>query len=120
MTTIAIFPDNPPHSPAGFRAVAGDVQSSGATVGQALDALRAQLSGPEQTTLVVVQPMRPDELFTAVQQQRLAELLSRWRAGRDAGNSLPPEEQTELDSLIEAELRAAAARSAALLRQLPS
>lgn len=120
MTTIAIFPDNPPHSPAGFRAVAGDVQSSGATVGQALDALRTQLSGPEQTTLVVVQPMRPDELFTAMQQQRLAELLSRWRAARDAGNSLPPDEQAELDALIEAELRAATERSTALLRQLPS
>lgn len=42
MTTIAIVPDNPQGSPASFRAVAGDVQSSGATVGQALDAVRAQ------------------------------------------------------------------------------
>jgi hypothetical protein len=120
MTTIAIVPDNPQGSPASFRAVAGDVQSSGATVGQALDAVRAQLGGPEQTTLVVVQPMQPDHLFTAEQQQRLAELLARWRAARDAGASLPPHEQAELEALVEAELRAATERSAALVRQLPS
>lgn len=119
MTTIAIVPDNPQGSPASFRAVAGDAQSSGATVGQALDALRAQLGGPESTTLVVVQPMRPDELFTAEQQQRLAELLFCWRAARDAGSSLPPQEQAELETLIEAELRAATERSAALVHQLP-
>jgi hypothetical protein len=76
--------------------------------------LRAQLGGPEQTTLVVVQPMRPDELFTAEQQQRLAELMARWRAARDAGASLPPQEQAELDALVEAELRAATERSASL------
>ncbi len=120
MTTIAIVPDNPQGSPASFRAVAGEAQSVGATVGQALDALRAQLGTPEQTTLVVVQPMQPDELFTAAQQQRLAELLSRWRAARDAGLALPPQEQAELDALVEAELRAATGRSAALVRQLPS
>jgi hypothetical protein len=120
MTTIAIFPDNPHGSAASFRAVAGEVQSSGATVGQALDALRAQLGGPEQTTLVVVQPMQPDELFTAEQQQRLAELMLRWRAARDAGASLPPQAQAELDALVEAELRAATERSVALVRQMPS
>lgn len=120
MTTIAIVPENPQGSPASFRAVAGDAQSSGATVGQALDAIRAQLGGPEQTTLVVVQPTQPDELFTAAQQQRLAELLARWRSARDAGASLPPQEQAELDALVEAELRAATERSTALVRQLPS
>lgn len=120
MTTITILPENQQGSPTTFRAVAGGAQSAGATVGQALDALRAQLDGPEQTTLVVVQPMRPDELFTAAQQQRLAELMARWRAARDAGTSLLLQEQAELDALIEAELRAATERSAALVRQLPS
>jgi len=33
---------------------------------------------------------------------------------------LPPQEQAELDALVEAELRAATERSAALVRQLPS
>lgn len=118
MTTIAIVPDDPHVSPPRFRAVAGDVQSVGATVGQALDALTAQLSGPPQTTLIVVQPMQPDALFTAAQQQRLAELMARWRAARDAGTVLRPEEQAELDALVEAELRAATERSAALARSL--
>jgi hypothetical protein len=120
MTTIAIVPDNPQGSPSCFRAVAGESQSVGATVGQALDALREQMGVSEQTTLIVVQPMRPDELFTAVQQQRLAELLAGWRAARDVGTPLPPQEQAELDALVEAELRAASERSAALVRQMPS
>jgi hypothetical protein len=119
MTTIAIMPENPQGSPPTYRAVAGETQSVGATVGQALDALRAQLDSPEHTTLVVIQPMQPDELFTAAQQQRLAELMARWRAARDAGTALSSEEQAELDSLVEAELRAATERSASLLRQLP-
>ena len=118
MTTIAILPDDPQASPSRFRAVAGEAQSVGATVGQALDALTAQLGGPAETTLVVVQPMRPDSLFTAAQQQRLADLMARWRAARDAGTPLPPEEQAELDALVEAELRAASARSAALASRL--
>jgi hypothetical protein len=120
MKTIAIAPDNLPGSPPSFRAVAGDAQSVGATVGQALDSLRAQLGGPDQTTLVVVQPMQPDDLFTAAQQQRLAELMDRWRAARDAGTPFSPQEQAELEALVEAELRAAKERSAALVRQLPS
>jgi hypothetical protein len=62
MTTIAIVPDNPTSSSACFRAVAGETQSTGATVGQALDALRAQLDRPDQTTLIVIQPMRPESL----------------------------------------------------------
>lgn len=119
MTTIAIVPDNPQASPRRFHAVAGDVQSVGATAGQALDALTAQLGEPRETTLIVVQPMRPDALFTAAQQQRLAELMDRWRAARDVGTALPPQEQAELDALVEIELRAASERSTALARQLP-
>jgi hypothetical protein len=118
MTTITIFPENPQAQPPRFRAVAGEKQSIGATAGEALDALTAQLGDPQATTLVVVQPMQPDALFTAEQQHRLAELIARWRAARDAGSSLPAEEQAELDALVEAELRAATQRSAALARQL--
>jgi hypothetical protein len=64
--------------------------------------------------------MRPDEFFTAQQQERLAALMERWRAARDAGASLPPDEQAELDALVQAEVRAAGERAAAILRQLPS
>jgi hypothetical protein len=119
MTTIILIPENPPTSPPSFRAIAGDVQALGATAGQALDAVTAQLGGPAGTTLVVVQPMQPDAWFTAEQRQRLADLMARWRAARDAGAPFPPEEQAELESLVQAELQAAVQRSAALARQLP-
>jgi hypothetical protein len=119
VTTITIVPDDPQASPPRFCALAGQVQAVGATVGQALDALTAQLDGPAETTLVVVQPMRPDSLFTAAQQQ-LEQLMPRWRAARDAGTLFPPEAQAELDALVQAELRAAAERSATLARRLES
>jgi hypothetical protein len=41
MTTISIVPENSQGSPTTYRAVAGKTHSVGATVGQALDALRA-------------------------------------------------------------------------------
>lgn len=117
MSTITVLPDDPQATPARFRAVSGDRQSVGATVGEALDALTADLNGPPETTLVVVQPMTPDALFTAAQQQRLGELMTRWRTGRDAGSPLPPAEQAELDDLIRAEVEAAGKRAAASVRQ---
>ncbi|MHC5824910.1 MAG: hypothetical protein ACYT04_55970 [Nostoc sp.] len=40
-----------------------------------------------------------------------------WRLGRDHGQALPPELQAELDTLVEAELKAARARTAALIQQ---
>jgi hypothetical protein len=108
MTTIVLVPENAPPAAPSFRAIAGDVQALGATAGQALDAVTAQLGEPGETTLVVMQPMRPDEWFTAEQRGRLAELMARWRAARDAGAPFAPEEQAELDALIRAELQAAA------------
>ena len=85
-----------------------------------LDALTARTGPPQDTTLVVVQPMRPDTFFTADQQRRLAELMARWRVARDAGAALDPQEQAELEALVRAEVRAAGERAAALLHQLPS
>ena len=41
-----------------------------------------------------------------------------WRTARDQEQTLPPEQQAELDSLVEAELKAATARTAALVQQL--
>lgn len=118
MTAIAILPDNPSSPMAGYRAIAGKTQSVGRTAGEALDALTAQLGEAEAGTLVVVQHLRPDRFFTAAQRQRLEELMARWRAARDAGTDLPAEERTELDVLIEVELRAAASRAAALVQGL--
>lgn len=116
MTTIAILPDVPGSADTSFRAIADGKQSTGRTVGEALDALTAQLDPAEAGTLIIVQHSRPDEFFSADQQKRLADLMNRWRAARDARVTLSAQEQAELDSLVEAELRAAAARASALLR----
>ena len=101
-----------------FRAVAGDKQSVGRTAGEALDAIVTQLPEEDAGTIVVVRGLRADRFFTEAQRQRLGELMARWRAARDAGGAQPPAEQAELDALADAELRASADRTAALLREL--
>jgi hypothetical protein len=79
-------------------------------------ALTAQLEGSEFGSLLIIQSFRPDWFFSAEQQQRLSELMNLWRTARDRGQTLPPEQQAELDSLVKAELKAATARTAAALR----
>jgi hypothetical protein len=61
--------------------------------------------------------MKPDAFFAAAQIQRLADLMAKWRTARDAGVTLPADEQAELDALIQAELGAATERAAAMLHQ---
>ncbi len=113
MTTIAILPEGQ-GSPPRYRAVAGESQ----TVGEALDALTAQLDEEERGTLMVVQSFRPDRFFTATQRQRLEELWGRRHAARAAGAPLAAEEQAELEALVEAEVRASAGRSCPLLHTI--
>lgn len=113
MTKVAILPVQT-DSGLAYWAVAGEKRSHGATAGEALDALTAQLPVDEAATLVIVQSRRPDQFFTATQQARLRDLMERWRTLRDQGEVLPPDEQKELDALIEAELRASAVRAAAM------
>ena len=115
MTTIAILPESPGSPTTTYRAVAGNKQSVGKSTGQALDALTAQLSDAESGTLVVVQSLRPDHFFTAAQQQRLEELMARWRSARDSNTPFPALEQAELEALVETELAAAVERTKALL-----
>jgi hypothetical protein len=119
MTTIAILPDRSGIPGTSFRAVSGTHQSVGKTAGQALDALAEQLDPTGGATLVVVQPMQPDQYFTQEQQKRLEELMTRWREARDAGTTLDKEEQAELESLVEAELRGATERATALCGMAP-
>src|SRR5262245_36093652 len=114
MTTIAVLP-NAGGEP-GYRAIANGVEATGDTPGRALDALTDRAGPPTGPTLVIVQPATADEFFTADQQRRLADLMTRWRQARDTGRPFPPAEQAELDDLIATELKAAAARAAALLR----
>ena len=114
MTKVAILPIPTEHGELSYCAIAGAKHAQGKTAGEALDALTAQLSADETSTLVIVQSRRPDRFFTAAQQQRLAALMERWRTVRDQGHTLSMDEQTELEALIEAELHAAAARAATL------
>jgi hypothetical protein len=109
MTRITILPGRADS----YRAVAGDKESTGRTAGEALDALTSQLADEEGGTLVIVQNRKADQFFTAAQQGRLAELVSR----REAGGA-SPEEEKELEGLVEAELDGARRRAEALLNEL--
>ena len=118
MTAITILPEKVSAEETTYRAVAGERESVGASAGQALDALTSQLSDDEAGMLVVIQRLRPDQFFTAGQQQRLDELMSRWRTSRDSGATLAKDEQVELQSLVEAELEAARRRAEATVREI--
>lgn len=117
MTTVAILPISDVNGEKSYRAIAGDKYSVGKTAGQALDALTAQLGEMEFSTLLVIQNFRPDSFFSAEQQERLSELMNLWRLAREQGRELPPEQQAELDRLVEIELRAATARTETLMQQ---
>jgi hypothetical protein len=118
MTKVAILPIPTEQGNLSYHAIAGAKHAEGKTAGEALDALTAQLSADEASTLVIGQSLHPDRFFTAAQQDRLAALMARWRTARDQGNTLPVSEQAELEALIDAELRASAARAAALTNAL--
>ena len=111
MTTVSILAVPAEEGGTAYRALAGGRRGAGKTPGDALDAI---LDLDESATLVVVQQNRPDRFFAAEQQSRLDELMARWRAARDAGSTLSPQEQEEIEGLVEAEVRAADARAAAL------
>jgi hypothetical protein len=64
--------------------------------------------------------MLPDRFFTAEQQERLEERMASWRQARDTGLRLCPQDQAELESLVDAELHAAAERAAAITRDATS
>ena len=117
MTKITILPVASGRGDISYFAVAGDKQTQGKTAGEALDALTAQLSEDEASTLIIVQSQRSDRFFDAAQQQRLADLMERWRTARNQGKTLPPDEQSELEAIVEAELAASADRAAALINE---
>jgi hypothetical protein len=120
MTRVAVYQEP---GAAGFmlyRAVAGRNQAMGRTAGEALDALATQLSGEKAETLVIVRKMSPDRFFTAEQRRRLEELLALRREAFAKNSRLTAEEQAELEQLVDAEIRAATERAAALRRELAS
>lgn len=118
MTKVAILPVPTEQGAFSYQAVAGNKRSQGATAGEALDALTAQLSEAESRTMVIVQSGRPDQFFGAPEHQRLGDLMVRWRSAQDQGQALPANELAELNALVEAELLASAARAAALADEI--
>ncbi len=118
MTRVAILPIPTASGELSYHALAGDKQSQGKTAGAALDGLTVQLEDAELDTLVVVQHRKPDAFFGEAEQRRLAELMALWREARDSGSPLSPEEQAELDQLVEAEIEASSQRAAAMLHEL--
>jgi hypothetical protein len=60
---------------------------------------------------------RPDRWFPAEQQERLIDLIARWRLSRGSRQSLSPEEQAELEALVNAEIDGARQRAETLLRE---
>jgi hypothetical protein len=128
MTTISILPITDESGNLSYRAIsaernsegtAGNQQTIGKTAGQALDALLLQLGQSSSSLSLLIQTFQPDPFFTAAQQQRLSELMELWRTARDQGQLLSPQEQAELDALVNAELQATQQRLNANM-QLPS
>lgn len=116
MTTVVILPES--GNGKRFRALAGEKESFGSTMGEALDALADDLYETEEQAVVLVQDFRPDEFFDEAQQRRLSFLMAKWRSARDRGEVFPTSEQEELEELIEIELEASGKRAQRLAEQM--
>ena len=87
-----------------YRAVAGDRQSFGSTMGQALDALTSDWGDAVRQAAILIERFEPDEFFTEEQQVRKSNLMSR-------RTKLSPTERAELEALLDTELDATIART---------
>jgi hypothetical protein len=118
MTSISILPITDATGKRHYQAVSGENRSIGQTPGQALDAI-AQTLDPEGCSIFLLTPnFKPDQFFTAAQQQRLETLMAAWRNARDTEQLFPVDLQAELDELVEAELIASTQRLSASLPDL--
>lgn len=97
-----------------YRAVSGEKQSVGKTIGEAVDNLTEQMDNTQQETLFIVQRFQPDKFFTAEQQKRLSKLMKKLHQAEAENKQMNPEEKTELENLIEAELEGSANRAEAI------
>ncbi|HEY3242493.1 MAG TPA: hypothetical protein VGM03_04000 [Phycisphaerae bacterium] len=116
MGNVTITSEVGPQDAVLFRARANGCQALGRTAGEALDGLGPHLTA-ERTTVVLVQRLGGDQFFSPTQIERLRELMAQWRRARDAGTSLAPPDEQELETLIEREFDAAARRAEALAEQ---
>jgi hypothetical protein len=123
ITTIEIIREENAAQQPVYRVLSGGQQATSATPGQALDTLERMLAtqGEPDTEglVVIVQRFRSDAFFSAVQQQRLQELMERFHAASAAGMALSLEEQRELEQLVDVEWHATITRGAAILKQVP-
>ncbi len=60
--------------------------------------------------MIVPEP-RPDRFFPPDKVWRLSELMTLWRAARDAGTTLSPHDQAQLQTLVDEELQATVLRA---------
>ena len=116
MTTVVVLPSKTNGKT--FRAISGEKESFGETVGEALDAITEELELTGRNAVVYVQDFQPDEFFTEAQQKRLSELMEKWRDARDKSEFLPADEQAELEKLIETELEGSMRRTEKLANAL--
>jgi hypothetical protein len=116
MPTIAVYPSHGSRTDDSYEAVAGTVRASGATVGEAIDRVRAQLPDGQDAALIMVQSEKPDDLFPETKIRRLKDLMARWHSARDSGVPFAEPDQTELTALIREEQAAVVTRSGRLLR----
>jgi hypothetical protein len=120
MAKVAILPEMTPKGDVSFHAFSGIKHSVGKTAGEALDSLTPLLPPEETANLVIVRSLSPDKFFTKELQDRLSFLMQKWRAVRDSGTVLLPDEEKELKGLVDCELLAAKLRAAALAKELES
>lgn len=118
MTRVSILPEPGDGGAVRYRAVSGEQQSVGNTAGEALDAISAQLPADQKGTLVVVQNLQADDFFSKEKCARLEQLMTRWRAARDASLTLSAAEQAELERLVQEEVAAAGRRAALINNEL--
>ena len=116
MRTVVVLPTN--QNGKHFRAISGEKESYGETVGEALDAMTEELELKNRNAVVLIQDFSPDEFFTEAQQLRLGELMEKWRNARDECGIWSAEEQEELERLIEIELEGSGKRIEKLANQL--
>jgi hypothetical protein len=107
VTAVTICKVSGKRGKAAFRAKAGEKESTGATLGEALDALTASFGEEINEAAVLIHTLQPDEYFRADQQRRMKELFTR-------PEYLSAPERSELESLIDTELDATVARTSSI------
>ena len=118
MTKVAVFHESTDPESMPYRAVSGRSQAKGRTAGEALDALTSQLSREDAETLVIVRNMGPDRFFSAAQRRRLESLMASRREATPENSRWTARDEAELEQLVDAEVRAATERAAALFHDL--